>query len=71
MNRHSRLLLSILIVAAVVVPYWYWSDAPGSPSADPNPIAAPAVRGGSIVTSMRTDPRSFNRLVQQATSTDI
>ena len=71
MNRHSRVLLSILIVAAVVVPYWYWSPAPGPSSADRNPIAAPAARGGSIVTSMRTDPRSFNRIVQQATSTDI
>ena len=71
MNRHSRVLLSILIVAALVLPYWYWSASPRPSSSDPDRSAAPAARGGSVVTSMRTDPRSFNRIVQQATSTDI
>jgi peptide/nickel transport system substrate-binding protein len=70
-NRHSRVLLSILIVAAVVVPYWYWSGPTRSSDSFLPAAATPVTRGGSIVTSMRTDPRSFNRLVQQATATEI
>ena len=71
MNRHSRVLLSILIVAAVVVPYWYWSGPTRSSDSVPPAAATPVTRGGSIVTSIRTDPRSFNRLVQQAATTEI
>ena len=71
MNRHSRVLLSILIVAAVVFPYWYWSGPTRSPDPAFSTAATPAARGGSIVTSIRTDPRSFNRFVQQAATTEI
>jgi peptide/nickel transport system substrate-binding protein len=71
-NRQSRALLTILIVAAILIPYWLLtrtSEPPASAVAggeDPDPT-----RGGSVVASSRTDPRSFNRLVQPELSTDI
>ena len=71
MNRLSRVLLSILIVAAVVVPYWYWSGPTRSADSGSHAADKPPARGGSIVTAVRTDPRSFNRIVQQASSTEI
>ena len=71
MNRHSRVLLSILIVAVVVVPYWYWSTTPKTPRSGAPTVADWPARGGSVVTSLRTEPRSFNRIVQQAVTTDI
>jgi peptide/nickel transport system substrate-binding protein len=72
-NRQSRALLTILIVAAVLVPYWALTreDSPATPSplareADPTPT-----RGGTAVASTRTDPRSFNRFVHPQLATEI
>lgn len=75
MNRQSRALLAILVVAAVLVPYWWLSNRSASPSetlldrpesTDPAPS-----RGGSVVASARSEPRSFNRIVHAETSTDL
>jgi peptide/nickel transport system substrate-binding protein len=70
-NRHSRPLLTIVIVGAILIPYWLLSrDAPRPAST----VMAPAIRptaGGSIVASTRTDPRSFNRIVQPELATEL
>lgn len=72
MNRQSRALLTILIVAAILVPYWLLNrDRTPPPSAllkVDGPIPTP---GGSAVASTRTDPRSFNRLVHSQIATEI
>ncbi|HUE86976.1 MAG TPA: ABC transporter substrate-binding protein [Vicinamibacterales bacterium] len=72
MNRHSRALLTILIVAAILVPYWLLNrertPPPSALLAADAPIPA---RGGSAVASTRTDPRSFNRLVHSQIATEI
>jgi peptide/nickel transport system substrate-binding protein len=72
-NRQSRAALTILIVAAILVPYWLLNrDRTPPPSAligrDEAPIPT---RGGSAVASTRTDPRSFNRLVHSQIATEI
>src|SRR5262245_19126476 len=71
-NRHSRALLTILIVAAVGMPYWFFSRTPGVDS--PRPVvgaAAAPTRGGAIVATSRTDPPSFNRIAQPAIATEL
>jgi peptide/nickel transport system substrate-binding protein len=70
-NRHSRALLSILLLAAVAIPYWLYTRA-----ADPPPAASSAdpvvfERGGTLVASTRSDPRSFNRLVSSQIGTEL
>jgi peptide/nickel transport system substrate-binding protein len=72
-NRQSRALLTILIVAAVLVPYWLLTrdnaadrPAPLASNEEPEPT-----RGGAVIASSRTDPRSFNRLVHSQIATEI
>jgi peptide/nickel transport system substrate-binding protein len=72
-NRQSRALLTILIVAAVFLPYWWLnrdrtppSSAPSTPAAEPTPT-----RGGAVVASTRTDPRTFNRIVSNHIATEM
>ena len=77
MNRHSRTLLVILVVAAVIIPYWYMSRRPTLPvetnvgSAKDPASTALVERGGEIVASTRSDPRSFNRLIHPDVTTDM
>ena len=76
MNRQPRALLSVLLVGAVVFTAWLiWRDLHPAPSAtDGTPVAtAPAapVRGGTLTASLRSEPRSFNRLVQASFPTDL
>lgn len=71
MNRHPRALLSILIVAAVALPYWWLTRNTEPDEPRRSVTSVPPDRGGSIVMSMRSDPRSFNRLVQPEVATDI
>jgi peptide/nickel transport system substrate-binding protein len=72
-NRQSRALLTILIVAAVLVPYWLLTrentpstTSPLAPPSEPTPL-----RGGTAVGTSRTDPRSFNRIVHNQMATEI
>lgn len=71
MNRHSRLLLSILLVAAIALPFWLSSRSRGP--ADRPAVADPVVptRGGTLIASTRSDPRSFNRLVSSQIGTEL
>jgi peptide/nickel transport system substrate-binding protein len=71
-NRQSRALLTILIVAAILVPYWLLNrDRTPPPSALLTVDKPIPTRGGSAVASTRTDPRSFNRVVHSQIATEI
>jgi peptide/nickel transport system substrate-binding protein len=71
-NRQSRALLTILIVAAILVPYWLLNRDRTPPPSALLPAAAPVpTRGGNAVASTRTDPRSFNRLIHSQIATEI
>jgi peptide/nickel transport system substrate-binding protein len=67
-NRQSRTLLVILVVAAVILPYWYMSRRSATTLTKEGTDVA---RGGQIVATTRSDPRSFNRLTQTDVTTDI
>lgn len=73
MNRQSRALLTLLILAAVLIPYWLLNRDTASPGRSPlAPAAEPTPRrGGSVVASSRTDPRSFNRIVHAQIATEM
>jgi peptide/nickel transport system substrate-binding protein len=72
-NRQSRALLTILIVAVVVIPYcWYSGRRPEPPaSTSVATLTTIPVRGGAVVASARTEPRSFNRLVAPEIATEL
>ena len=72
MNRQPRALLSVLLIGSVLFIGWlYYRDTtPGPQPGDrtrtteikkPAP-AAPPERGGVLTSSLRSEPRSFNRL---------
>jgi peptide/nickel transport system substrate-binding protein len=77
-NRHSRTLLVVLVVAAVIIPYWYMSRRAPVPTGSnvgsathSGSTGSVTERGGEIVASTRSDPRSFNRLMQPDVITDM
>src|SRR5262245_13550024 len=74
-NRHSRALLTILIVAAVGLPYWFFSrklDVPAAPvHADLGGDVPAPVRGGALIATNRTDPPSFNRIAHPVIATEL
>jgi peptide/nickel transport system substrate-binding protein len=61
-------LLRILIAAAVAAGLLYYFR--GAPRRAGEPASAPPQRGGQIVGSMRSEPRSFNRLLARDQTTD-
>jgi peptide/nickel transport system substrate-binding protein len=63
--------VTILIAAAVAIPYWLYSRRADDRTPAPHGAAARPARGGALVASTRSDPRSFNRLVQSQIGTEI
>jgi peptide/nickel transport system substrate-binding protein len=61
--------LRILIAAALAVLLVYYVR--GRPQDGGKTTASPAARGGQIVASTRSEPRSFNRLLARDVTTDI
>lgn len=73
MNRQSRALLFILVVGGIVGTGTYLRWQLGTP-AGPPPLAAPETspaRGGTLVVSLRSEPRSFNRLTSRDYPTEV
>src|SRR4051794_10165042 len=60
------LLLLLLLLAAVAIRRWSTRHADGLSTA-----TTPVARGGSIVGSMRSDARSYNRYVENSAGTDL
>jgi len=74
-NRHPRTLLTLLLVGAIAgTAYLLWRDLqappPGESRVTDRPIAPPT-RGGRLTATLRSDPRSFNRLVSAGTVTEL
>jgi peptide/nickel transport system substrate-binding protein len=67
-NRQSRALLTIVVVGIILVPYAFCSrggdDAPPASTLAP-PLAENPTPGGTLVTSARSEPRTFNRIVSR------
>ena len=73
MNRQPRTLLSILLIAAIGgTGYFIWRDLQAPPAGSPAPLnrAATPQRGGRLTVTLRSEPRSFNRLAAGNAVTD-
>ena len=70
MNRQSRFALVALIVLGLSGLFW-WNGRTPPPGRLSPAAAAPNVRGGTLVASLRSEPRSFNRLVSRHTATEV
>ncbi|MGE0359214.1 MAG: ABC transporter substrate-binding protein [Vicinamibacterales bacterium] len=66
MNRQSRALLVLVLVGGLLAWGW-WAGRTGAPGTTRRETVAAErpVRGGRIVSSVRAEPRSFNRLVSR------
>ena len=66
-NRQARALLSVLLFGVIAVVIWRsGSCAPGrTDSAGEIVISETATRGGTLVASLRSEPRTFNRVLDQ------
>lgn len=75
MNRQTRLLLSVLLLGAVAFTGWRWwsgSEQRSGPGTETEIVVGEVnARGGTLTCSLRSEPRSFNRLVVQAVPTDL
>jgi len=65
-NRQSRALLVLVLVGGLLAWGW-WAGRTGAPGTTRRETVAAErpVRGGRIVSSVRAEPRSFNRLVSR------
>lgn len=73
MNRQPRALLSVLLLAvAVFVGYRMFYSAPADDSAGTAiVISDKPTSGGTLTSSLRTEPRSFNRVMARDTPADL
>ncbi len=72
-NRQARALLSVLLFGVIAVVIWrWWSGAPErTDSAGEIVISENATRGGTLVASLRSEPRTFNRVLDQNFPVDL
>ncbi|MCC7181462.1 MAG: ABC transporter substrate-binding protein [Acidobacteria bacterium] len=75
MNRQPRTLLTLLLIGAIVgTGYFIWRDLraplPGAPHSSRTTDVAPS-RGGRLVSTLRSEPRSFNRLASANAVTEL
>ncbi|MGD9904722.1 MAG: ABC transporter substrate-binding protein [Vicinamibacterales bacterium] len=72
MNRQSRALLVLVLVGGLLGWGWWSSRSSGPGAGRREPIATERpVRGGRLVSSVRAEPRSFNRLVSRDFVTEV
>ena len=72
MNRQSRALLSVLLLGVVALVSWRaCSTAPGGDDAGQIVVSEVATRGGVMTSSLRSEPRTFNRVLDQAFPVDL
>lgn len=70
MNRRSRSFLVALIVLGLFGLFW-WNSRPANPGRVQTPLSSEIARGGTLVASLRTEPRSFNRLTSRNSATEL
>jgi len=71
-NRQSRALLSVLIFGVITFGAWRWLNTPErDDSAGEIVISEVASRGGRLTASLRSEPRTFNRLIDQNFPVDL
>ena len=74
MNRQSRALLSVLLMG--VIGLTAWRSCKSTPTPEPDSSTAIVIsdtptRGGQLLSSLRSEPRSFNRFVARDVPTEL
>jgi peptide/nickel transport system substrate-binding protein len=72
-NRQPRALLSVLLIGLVAFLGWRWWSGEVTDDGDGTELVFSDVstRGGAITSSLRSEPRSFNRLVARDVPADL
>src|SRR5688572_9442994 len=71
-NRQSRALLTVLLLGVVGVVAWRaWSPSRDRENSGEIVISEVPTRGGTLRSSLRNEPRTFNRVVDQSFATDL
>jgi peptide/nickel transport system substrate-binding protein len=72
-NRQPRLLLSILLLGVIAFTGWRWwsGQQPASDQGTEIVFSDVSTRGGVLTSSLRSEPRSFNRWVDRSFATDL
>ena len=75
MNRQPRTLLTLLLIGAIAgTAYFVWRDIKRGPGGEPGVSRTPEVtptRGGRLTATLRSEPRSFNRLMAANSVTEL
>jgi peptide/nickel transport system substrate-binding protein len=72
-NRQPRALLSVLLIGVIALVGWRWWSSTRQDQGGGSEIAVSEVstRGGTLVSSLRSEPRTFNRIVLPSVPTDL
>ena len=72
-NRQPRALLSVLLLGVVAFTGWRWwsGQQPASDQGTEIVFADVSTRGGVLTSSLRSEPRTFNRWVDRSFPTDL
>ncbi|MEO7158146.1 MAG: ABC transporter substrate-binding protein [Vicinamibacterales bacterium] len=73
MNRQPRALLSVLLIGAIAFVGWrYWTNTrPDTDAGVEIVFSDQPTRGGTITSSLRSEPRSFNRIKARDIPADL
>ena len=73
MNRQPRALLSVLLIGVVAFVGWRWWSTTRSDQDDATQVVVNEVstRGGTLVSSLRSEPRTFNRIAFTGVPVDL
>jgi peptide/nickel transport system substrate-binding protein len=72
-NRQARALLSVLLIGLVAFVGWRWwtSTQAGEDGGTEITVSDVSTRGGRLAVSLRSEPRTFNRIVDRSVPTDL
>jgi peptide/nickel transport system substrate-binding protein len=72
-NRQPRALLSVLLIGLIAFLGWRWwsGNQPDAGDGAEIVISDVSTRGGTITSSLRSEPRTFNRIMDARVPTDL
>jgi peptide/nickel transport system substrate-binding protein len=72
-NRQPRALLSVLLIGVIAFVGWRWwsGNSPDQDGGTELVFSEQATRGGTLTSSLRSEPRSLNRLIARDVPTEL